>query len=126
MILFGKMFLPLALLGGAVVLGGCVGDASLEGDDGQQTLPGAAEADDLGSADSVDPGAAEAVGTAQQAIQRSNWTCYVHDSDWNSWSSIKIAGYVTIDWGHNQWDAEWACNAWRGACGGECWAQRNW
>jgi hypothetical protein len=121
--LFSKMVLPLALLGAAVVLGGCVGDASLDGDDGQETQPEVAEAADPGSADAIDPDAAEAVGTAEQAL-KTNWVCYVHDDDWGSWSSVKIAGYVTIDWGHQSHDATWACNAWRSACGGQCWAER--
>ncbi|WP_437577153.1 hypothetical protein [Sorangium sp. So ce887] len=123
MSLFSKRVLPLALFGAAAVLGGCVGEASLEGDDGQETQPDVAEAVDLESADSIDPDAAEAVGTAQQALS-TNWVCYVRDNDWNSWNSIYIAGYVTIDWGHQSWDATWACNAWRSACGGACWAER--
>ncbi|WP_437537499.1 hypothetical protein WME79_18410 [Sorangium sp. So ce726] len=121
MSLFSKRVLPLTLLGAAAVLGGCVGDASLEGDGEQATQPDVAAADPE-SADAIDPDAAEAVGTTQQAA-KANWTCKVHDDDWNSGWGPKIAGYVTIWWGYQQSDATWACNAWRSACGGQCWAE---
>ncbi|WP_437577152.1 hypothetical protein [Sorangium sp. So ce887] len=119
MSLFSKRVLPLTLLGAAAVLGGCVGEASLEGDDGQETQPEAAEAADPESADSIDPDAAEAVGTAQQALE-TKWDCI------RMWE-VDIGGrvdQVTIWWGHNRWDAEWACNNWSKWCDGKCTAQR--
>ncbi|WP_437577180.1 hypothetical protein [Sorangium sp. So ce887] len=118
MSLFSKRVLPLTLLGAAAVLGGCVGEASLEGDDEQETQPEAAEAADSGSADAIDPDAAEAVGTAQQAVRvkLTRWKCWAFN--WNL-----PAGEVTIWWGHQWRDAIWACNEWVGACrneGGSC------
>jgi hypothetical protein len=119
MSLFRKMALPLTLLGAATVLGGCVGEASLEGDDEQETQPAAAEPE---SADSSDPDAAEAVGTAQQAAEipgtHSTWECfgqYVNTGNYYS------AGEVTIWWGNNAVNALWACNEWLPNCySGHC------
>ncbi|WP_437577197.1 hypothetical protein [Sorangium sp. So ce887] len=128
MSLFSKRVLPLTLLGAAAVLGGCVGEASLEGDDAQETQPEATEAADPESADAidpdaaeaVDPDAAEAVGTAQQALSLT-YECW--------WGPFWV-GDVTIWWGNNtrEWDAaaEWACNEWISWCvssgsPGGCW-----
>ncbi|WP_437746756.1 hypothetical protein WME73_18605 [Sorangium sp. So ce302] len=114
MSLFSKRVLPLTLLGAAAVLGGCVGEASLEGDDGLETQ---AEAADPESADSIDPDAAEAVGTAQQAEEA------VYYSTWWCINRAEYVGKVTIWWGHTSVDATWACNEWidtcrnRGGCG---------
>jgi hypothetical protein len=36
------------------------------------------------------------------------WTCY---------NNGKSVGDVTIWWGHNEGDAEWACNHWISQCG---------
>ncbi|WP_437539165.1 hypothetical protein WME79_23395 [Sorangium sp. So ce726] len=119
MSLFSKMVLPLALLGAAAVLGGCVGDASLEGDDGQETQPDAVEAADLESANAIDPDAAEAVGTAEQALH-TVWKCYGPNNDPNGGWGRPIVGYVDIWWGHNTWDAQWACNEWIGMCERQC------
>ncbi|WP_437577167.1 hypothetical protein [Sorangium sp. So ce887] len=111
MSLFSKRVLPLTLLGAAAVLGGCASEASLEGDDEQETQPEVAEAADLESADSIDPDAAEAVGTAQQAVH-STWWCYLRfDRNRYQWT-----GEVTIWWGFQEWDAEWACNNWLPQC----------
>ncbi|WP_437746757.1 hypothetical protein WME73_18615 [Sorangium sp. So ce302] len=114
MSLFSKMVLPLTLLGAAAVLGGCVGEASLEGDDEQENQPDAAEAADPGSAESIDPDAAEAVGTAQQAVwvSKTAWNCHYLGS--------RKVGAVGIWWGHNYWDADWACNSWIPECANQC------
>ncbi|WP_437577192.1 hypothetical protein [Sorangium sp. So ce887] len=122
MSLFGKRVLPLTLLGAAAVVGGCVGEASLDGDDDQETRPEAAEAVDpeaaeaadhesadsidSDAAEAIDPEAAEAVGTVQQAaiVEESTWAC--------SWGLIS-AGEVTIWWGNTTINAIWACNNWR-------------
>ncbi|WP_437577162.1 hypothetical protein [Sorangium sp. So ce887] len=118
--LFSQRVLPLTLLGAAAVLGGCVGADPLEGDDELETQPE--------SADSIDPDAAEAVGTAQQAITQSIWQCLVPGPDtWRTNKMVEV-GRVLIGWGHHQGDAEWACNAWVQACknnGGGCWASKN-
>ncbi|WP_437523867.1 hypothetical protein WME79_34910 [Sorangium sp. So ce726] len=109
MSLFRKTALPLMLLGAAAVLGGCAGEAPPEGDDGHEAQPEAADA--------IDPEAAEAVGTAQQAAQYSTWRCigqYVNTGNYFN------AGEVTIWWGHGAVDAIWACNAWRQACQNNC------
>ncbi|WP_437577173.1 hypothetical protein [Sorangium sp. So ce887] len=113
MSLLSKRVLPLTLLGAAAVLGGCVGAAPLEGDDEQETQPGAADA--------IDPDAEEAVGAAQQAAIYSKYSkswCYKHSSPHHP------AGSVTISWGHKWWDGERACNNWLSACdnGGGCFA----
>ncbi|WP_437577198.1 hypothetical protein [Sorangium sp. So ce887] len=111
-----KMVLPLTLLGAAAVLGGCVGDASLEGDDGQETLPEAAEAADLESTDAIDPDAAEAVGTAQQALIYT-WGCYKGWSCGGGWCVHNKVGQVDVGWGNGDyWDAQWACKQWVPAC----------
>ncbi|WP_437763111.1 hypothetical protein WME77_34420 [Sorangium sp. So ce764] len=110
MSLFSKRVLPVTLLGAAAVIGGCVGDASREGDDELETQ---AEAADPESADAIDPEAAEAVGTAQQALE-TTWWCI---------NRAEYVGKVTIWWGHTAVDATWACNEWietcrnRGGCG---------
>ncbi|KYF53038.1 hypothetical protein BE08_37400 [Sorangium cellulosum] len=118
MTLFSKRILPLTLLGAAAVLGGCVGGASLEGDDEQETQT-EAEAAVPGSADAIDPDAAEAIGTAQQALE-STWNCI------KFWEADRpgYVGQVTIWWGHSYWDAQWACNNWIGTCQGLCYAER--
>ncbi|WP_437900407.1 hypothetical protein [Sorangium sp. So ce124] len=101
MSLFSKVVLSLTLLGAAAVLGGCVGEAPLEGDGEQETQPE--------SADAIDPDAAEAVGAAQQALE-STWVC----KQW--WGYWKEVGRVTIWWGHTRSDALWACQNWVAAC----------
>jgi hypothetical protein len=103
MSLFSKRVLPLTLLGAAAVLGGCVGEASLEGD-GELETP--AEAADPESADAIDPDAAEAVGAAQQALE-TTWWCISYG---------QYVGKVTIWWGHHDYDATWACNEWIDIC----------
>ncbi|WP_437577182.1 hypothetical protein [Sorangium sp. So ce887] len=121
MSLFSKTVLPLTLLGAAAVLGGCVGEASLEGDDEQEIQPEAAEAADPESAESIDPEAAEAVGTAQQAhvIDTTTWTCWYY---WHHavWPVSTAEGAVTIWWGHHDYDATWACNKWVRTCYDSC------
>ncbi|WP_437577166.1 hypothetical protein [Sorangium sp. So ce887] len=129
MSLFSKGILPLTLLGAAAVLGGCASEASLEGDDEQETQPEAAEAADPESADSIDPDAAEAVGTAQQAQDASEapvyytlWSCwrYYHEYQNGKWQWIgRTVGWVELWWGHRYSDAEWACNSWVGECGSD-------
>jgi hypothetical protein len=109
----------LALLGAAAVLGGCVGDASIEGDDEQETQ---AEVADPGSADAIDPDAAEAVGSAQQALQ-SKWWCLAPDPRQPAYVRV---GEVIIWWGHQAHDAKWACNEWIKWCNGKCSATREW
>ncbi|XXY51141.1 hypothetical protein WME91_08350 [Sorangium sp. So ce269] len=120
MSLFSKRVLPLTLLGAAAVLGGCVGEAPLEGNDEQETQPDAAEAADPESAESIDPDAAEAVGIAQQAqVYKSAWDCVrTQDPPNELW-----VGRVGIWWGHTREDAIWACNNWISACYGRCWAR---
>ncbi|WP_437746743.1 hypothetical protein WME73_18535 [Sorangium sp. So ce302] len=114
MSLFSKRVLPLTFLGAAALLGGCVGEAPLEGDG--ETQPDVAAADPE-SADAIDPDAAEEVGAAQQALTRlTTWHCWAFN--WNP-----MAGQVTIWWGHTQTDALWACNQWIADCrrgGGDC------
>ncbi|KYF53040.1 hypothetical protein BE08_37410 [Sorangium cellulosum] len=116
--LFSKMIRPVTLLGAAAMLGGCVGEASLEGDGEQETQLEAAAADPE-PADAIDPDAVEKVETAQQALTRTRlttWRCWAFN--WNP-----MAGQVTIWWGHTATDALWACNQWVGDCrrgGGSC------
>ncbi|WP_437978388.1 hypothetical protein WMF11_18315 [Sorangium sp. So ce295] len=107
MSLFSKRVLPFTLLGAAAALGGCAGDASLEGDDEQETQT--AEADPE-SADAIDPDAAEAVGSAQQAVTESEWIC------WQWWGKWVDVGHVKIWWGHTPNDALWACQNWVARC----------
>ncbi|WP_437577181.1 hypothetical protein [Sorangium sp. So ce887] len=120
MSLFSKRVFPLTLLGAAAVLGGCVGEASLEGDDEQETQPEAAEAADSESAESIDPQAAEAVETAQQAlkVRLTIWKCGRRNPTW--WYDYAELGEVTIWWGHTSTDAMWACNNWVGDCRRDC------
>ncbi|WP_437577178.1 hypothetical protein [Sorangium sp. So ce887] len=119
MSLFSKRVLPLTLLGAAAVLGGCVGEAPLEGDDGQETQPDVAEAADPESADAIDPDAAEAVGTAQQAlkVRLTEWQCqhWWNDGAYHTYS-FHVPGLVEIWWGHTENDAVWACNQWLSGC----------
>jgi hypothetical protein len=48
-------------------------------------------------------------GINPNAVQ-TTWTCY---------NKAKSVGDVTIWWGHNRGDAEWACNNWISTCGDE-------
>ncbi|WP_437577177.1 hypothetical protein [Sorangium sp. So ce887] len=123
MSLFRKRVLPLTLLGAAAVLGGCVGEASLEGDDGQEIQPDAAEAADPESAESIDAEAAEAVETAQQAVRvkTTTWGCEHRVFSGDRVVRIDLLAPVTIWWGHTEVDARWACNQWIWDCrGGHC------
>jgi hypothetical protein len=113
--IFSRTVLPLTLLGATAVLGGCVGGASLDGNDEPETQPEAAETAVLESADAIDPDAAETVGTTQQAA--------VYKTGWECWRSVKpfsdrrwFYGVVGIWWGHQEHDAVWACNSWFPSC----------
>ncbi|WP_438036516.1 hypothetical protein [Sorangium sp. So ce204] len=119
MSLFSKRVLPLTLLGAAAALGGCLGDASLEGDDELETQT---EAADPESTDVIDPDAAEAVGTAQQALE-SKWWCLAPDAQQPAYVRV---GEVVIWWGHHDYDAKWACNAWVKWCNGKCMVIKEW
>ncbi|WP_437577163.1 hypothetical protein [Sorangium sp. So ce887] len=107
MSLFSKRVLPLTLLGAAAVLGGCIGEASLEGDDEQETQPDAADPEsaesiDPNAAEAIDPDAAEAVGTAQQELEvAKKWYCM--------WGVFHHAT-VTFSEYKSEYDALTACN----------------
>jgi hypothetical protein len=48
------------------------------------------------------------------------WDCYLKDH------GSKNVGRVTINWGHTEADAAWACDNWNSECGnnGGCFARR--